>query len=142
MPTGPFIFVIDLHCYNVAIPYFSIYSSTFWIITKSLNSLDTSSNPRQGSKSAPPHPERRYSLALVSTPELPVAQAPVGQIKLPAVQPVIVVQAPPESLNLTFKYWLEADDVPEVNAVVCVVDACTQVSRPQRCPCARWSVCG
>ena len=98
-----------------------------------------SSVPRQGSQSAPPHPERRYSLALVSTPELPVAQvAPVVQIQLPAPQPVIVEEAPPESLNSTFEYWLEADDVPEVKAVVCVVDACTQVSRP---PSAALSPC-
>ena len=94
-------------------------------------SLDTLSIPRQGSQSAPPHPERRFSLAIVSTPEPPVAQvAPVVQIQLPAPQPVIVEEAPPESLNSTFEYWLNEDDVLEVNAVVCVVDAATQVSRP------------
>ena len=92
-----------------------------------------SNNPRQGSQSAPPHPECRYSLALVSTPEVPVAQvAPVVQIQLPdpQPQPVYVKEAPPESLNSTFEYYIEAEEMPEVNAVVCVVDAATQMSRP------------
>ena len=71
-------------------------------------------------------------------PEPLVAQAPVVQIDLPAAQPVIVEQVPPDSLNSTFEYWVEADNVPEVNAVVCVVDACTQVLRP---PSAASSPC-
>ena len=90
-----------------------------------------SSVPRQGSQSAPPHPERRYSLALVSTPEVPVAQvAPVVQIQLPDPQPVYVEEAPPESLNSTYKYYIEAEEIKELNAVVCVADAATRVSRP------------
>ena len=92
-----------------------------------------SSVPRQGSQSAPPHPERHYSLALVSTPELRVAQvAPVVQIQLldPQPHPVYVEEAPPESLNSTFEYSIEAGEIPEVNAVVCLVDAATQVSCP------------
>ena len=90
-----------------------------------------SSVPCPGSISAPPHPERRYALALVSTPEPPVAQvAPVAQVQLPAPQPIIVEEAPQGSLDSTFEYWLEAEDVPEVNSIVCVINACTQVSRP------------
>ena len=51
-------------------------------------------------------------------------------MQLPAPQPVIVEEAPPGSLDSTFEYWLEADDIPEVSAGVCVVDACMQVFCP------------
>ena len=91
-----------------------------------------SNDPRQGSQSAP-LPDRRYSLALISTPEVPVAQvAPVVQFQLPdpQPQPVYVKEAPPESLSSTYEYYIEAEEIPEVNAVVCIVDAATQVSRP------------
>ena len=113
------------------LPYFSNYSLTFWI-TKSLKSLDMSNISRQGSKSAP-LPDRRFSLALVSTPEIPVAQvAPVVHFQLPdpQLQPVYVEEAPPESLNSTYKYYIEAEEIKELNAVVCVADAATRVSRP------------
>ena len=102
-------------------------------IAKSLNLLNMSNVPRQGSQSAPPHLERRFSLALVTTPEVPVAQvAPVVQIQLldPQPRPVYVKEAPPESLNSTFEYFIEGEEILEVNAVVCVVDAATQVSCP------------
>ena len=93
-----------------------------------------SSVPCQGSHSVPP-PERQYALALVSTPEPPVAQvAPVVQVQLPAPQPAIVEEAPPGSLDSVFEYWIEAEDVPEVNSIVCIVYACTQVSRPSSRP--------
>ena len=67
------------------------------------------------------------------TPEVPVAQvAPVVQIQLPdpQLQPVYVKEAPPESLNSTFEYFIKAEEIPEVNAVVCVIDVAIQVSRP------------
>ena len=33
-------------------------------------------------------------------------------------------------ISNTYKYYIEAEEIPEVNAVVCVIDAATQVSRP------------
>ena len=87
-------------------------------------------NSCQGSQSAP-LPDRSFSLAVVSTPEVLVAQvAPVVQLHLPDPQPIYVEEAPQDSLNSTYEYYLEAEEIPEVNAVVCVVDAATQVSRP------------
>ena len=73
-----------------------------------------SNNPRQGSQSAP-LPDRRFSLAVVSTPEVPFAQvAPIVQLHLPdpQPQPIYVEEAPPESLNSTFEYYLEAEEIP------------------------------
>ena len=58
---------------------------------------------------------------------------PVVSFLLPALQAVVVKEAPPGSLDSTFEYWLEAEEIPEVNAVI-AVDACTQYSQPSSRP--------
>ena len=68
-----------------------------------------SSVPRPGSLSAPPQYERRYALALVSAP---APEPPVVQIQLLAPQPVVIKAAPMDSLNSTFEYWIEGEDIP------------------------------
>ena len=84
--------------------------------------LDMSSNPRLGSLSAPPFLLPQLVLSIAPAPEVPV-------IALPAPQAVVVEEALPGSLDSSFRYWLEAEEIPEVNAVI-AVDACTQYSRP------------
>ena len=60
----------------------------------------------------------------------PLHRASAGSpSSLPAPQAVDVEEAPPGSLDSSFRYWLEAEEIPEVNAVI-AVDACTQYSRP------------
>ena len=89
-----------------------------------------------GSHSSPPYP--RSSLYFVF--EAPPPGAFLAPLQLPPAHPqplpqaVFVEEAPPEDLDETVEYFLEADD-PEVasNAVV-LVDATTQVSRPPSRP--------
>ena len=84
---------------------------------------------RPGSLSAPPHILPRFILSIAA----PAPEVPVVSFPLPAPQAVVVKEAPPGSLNSTFEYWLEAEEIPEVNAVI-AVDACTQYSQPSSRP--------
>ena len=71
-------------------------------------------------------PRLRFSCRDWSSPS---RQRRKSQSSLPAPQAVNVEEAPPGSLDSSFRYWLEAEEIPEVNAVI-AVDACTQYSRP------------
>ena len=91
-----------------------------------------SSGHRLGFLSAPPYPQPSLFLEIKGPPpeallEQLARPQPLSQ-QLP--QQVVVEEAAPEDLDLTYKYVLGADD-PEVasNAIV-LVDATTQWSRP------------
>ena len=110
---GLFYFVIDLHCYNVTIPCFSNYSSTFWIVTKSLISghVERPSprlKVRATSPGTPLLSRSRLDARASGRPGRPCRPDPASGAAAGARG-----RGAPESLNSTFEYYLGADDVPE-----------------------------
>ena len=94
-----------------------------WIVIPNSFSLDMTSAPRQGSRLAPPH--------IVISLSAPPAEVPL----IAHPQAVAIEEAVVDNNNSTLKYWIKAEDFPEVAAnTVVVVDAQTQYSRPSSRP--------
>ena len=108
------------------------YSLTFWTIQKShLSGHVEQPSPRlsiRASSGSLLFPRRRVNARGSGCPGRP--SCPVASPGSAAAADLRRRGAPRVSKNSTYEYYLEAEEIPEVNAVVCVVDAATQVSCP------------
>ena len=142
MPAGPCLLCLQalvFYAYgpsSLLLIYIAVMSLLLCFLKLQLNILD--SNQKSQFFGHVKRPSPRLSFCAASPRKtMPSPSSQRRSFQLPRSPPSprfsfrrrsrLLSKAPPGSLDSTFKYWIEAD-IPEVNAVVCVVNACTQIS--------------